>query len=304
MKDLHLHLSGSTPSWVLWEIIKESGFKSSARNYHHFNKSISMGDNNVKDLDAYLDILHTIDDAQSSPSAVEKSVYHAFVSSALNRCEYLEIRWNPTKRSQKGRIDLDKLIISARSGMERAKANFGIGGKLILCMGRDCTPKANRAVVDKAVKYAGKGVIGIDLAGPYNGGVYKKQLGLFKTAFEECYNRGLITTVHCAEIEHKDLEDEIDWVAGIENIERIGHGVQIALKYPEKLEQFKGKTFEICISSNLRTGAIKDKTQFREIFARLKEHDIEYTLGTDATFRLDTTIKREHEIYTEIMNMK
>lgn len=301
MQDTHLHLSGATPPSVLWEIIQNSGFKTKAKDFWHFRESILMSKDNVHNLDEYLDILHTIDRAQSSPFAIEESVYQAFVSSYMAGCEYLELRWNPTKRSQNGRIDLDKLIVSARSGMERAKSIFGIRGKLILCMGRDCSPKANRAVADKALKYAGKGIIGIDLAGPYEWSLYEKQLALFEEIYEECYNRGLTTTIHCGEIDHENLQKEIDWVIDkLKNVERIGHGVQIAMKCPQYLKHFKGKTFEICMSSNLRTGAVNGIDDFKVIFERLADNKIQIDHGTDATFLLGTDISKEYELYESV----
>ena len=109
MKDLHLHLSGATSPILLFEMISETGIKIKAKQYEQFVNTLLMDDAKVKNLDDYLDIIHTIDETQSSPRAVELSFYDSYKNSFLSGCKYLELRWNPYKRSQNFKIDLDKL---------------------------------------------------------------------------------------------------------------------------------------------------------------------------------------------------
>ena len=125
-----------------------------------------MAKNKIKYLDSYLKILHAIEEAQSTPLAVERSVYSAYRSAYMAGCEYLELRWNCVKRSQRGRIDLDSLIVAARAGYEKAEMMYGIKGGMILCLGRDCSEEENEALFKKALQYHKRGVIGLDLAGP------------------------------------------------------------------------------------------------------------------------------------------
>lgn len=282
----------------------ESGYKSKAKNYHMFKENIMMGGGKkaVKDLDEYLDILHTIDRAQSSPTGVEKSVYNAFVTSFLAGCTYLELRFNPTKRSKDNQIDLDKIIVSARAGMERAKQNFGIEGGLILCMGRDCTLEANKAIFEKAKQYFGKGVKGIDLAGPYEYSKYKDQVMCMEIWYKKAKEMGMVTTIHAGEIDHLARRWELEWAINKLNVERIGHGIQI-IKDSALMEEaaYKGTMFEVCISSNLATGAVDTLEEFIKIFDTFHRAGIEYQLCTDATFLLKTNIKKEYELYESIM---
>ena len=301
MKDLHLHLSGATSPVILFEVVNETGIKMKTKNYGDFIKAITMNPNKVKNLDDYLHVNHIIDETQSSPRAVELSFYDSYKNAFLSGCSYLELRWNPYKRSQNFKIDLDRLIVAARRGYDRANSMFGIDGSMIFCMGRDCTEEQNEGIFKKAIQYYKRGVIGIDVAGP------ETKVPL-KPEFEEYYKianvLGLITTIHCGETYYESVEDTLATVIEKYKVKRIGHGVQIH-RYPKlmKLASKMNIIFEICISSNLMTRAVDNKEKFLEIFKKFEEYDIKYVICTDATFSLETNISNEHKIYEEIKNM-
>lgn len=299
MKDLHLHLSGATDPVLLFELIQEAGLKG-AQDYWTFLKKVTMDTSRVKDLNDYLEVLHIIDEAQSSPRAVNLSVYNSYVNSFLNGCDYLELRWNPYKRSQKFKIDLDKLIISARAGYERAKSNFGIDGGMILCLGRDVSQEANEGVFKKAIKYHKKGVIGLDIAGPETQSLQDE----FHSYYTTANAMDMITTIHCGETFHDKVEEELQLVLEKYKPQRIGHGIQI-YRFP-KLMKIAAKNkvhFEICLTSNLTTKAVESKEEFVRIFRAFEEHKIDYSINTDATFALNTNISKENALYAEIKAM-
>lgn len=301
MKDLHLHLSGATSPVVLFEMVNETGIKMKTRNYREFVNAITMDPNKVKSLEDYLHVNHIIDETQSSPRAVELSFYDSYKNAFLNGCSYLELRWNPYKRSQNFKIDLDKLVVAARGGYERANSTFGIDGSMIFCMGRDCTEEQNEGIFKKAIQYYKRGVIGIDVAGP------ETKIHL-KPEFEEYYKIanaiGLMTTIHCGETYYEGVEDTLATVIESYKPKRIGHGIQIH-RYPKlmKLASRMSILFEICISSNLMTRAVPKKEDFLTIFKRFEEYGIRYTICTDATFSLNTNIANENMLYQSIIEM-
>lgn len=319
MRDIHCHLSGATSQIVLFELIRESGYKFPAKDFWDFERQIMLDKNNVHDLRSYLSILHTIDKAQSSPMAIERSVYNAFMSSYMAGCGYLELRWNVTKRSANGNIDLDSLIISARAGMEKAKMNFGIEGGLCLCLGRDVSVEANAAIFKKALQYNGKGVKAIDIAGPYYIPKSKEEMpnidykdfitscnrqNSFDRFYQEAKDVGLLTTCHSGEEKHHAVYEEMEYVLDVLKPHRIGHFIQ-SYRYPDLLERLKEANIEleICISSNLATKAVSGFEEFRTIFETFNKYGIRYTLCTDATYLLKTTIANEHKLYKEIMGI-
>jgi len=297
MRDLHLHLSGATPPEVLWEIVRESGLKTGAKTYWDFEQHTKM--DKVKDLDSYLKVLHAIDEAQSSPLAVERSVYSAYRSAYLAGCTYLELRWNCVKRSQHGRIDLDRLIVAGRAGYERARMMYGIQGGMILCLGRDCTEEENEALFKKAMQYHKKGVIGIDIAGPEK----HEMPDSFVHYYRAANAIEMLTTCHVGEYNHDGVDDEIAFVLEKLKPQRIGHGIQIT-RFPKLMKKAAADRihFEICITSNLVTKAVADTQEMHKILNIMGENGLESTICTDATFPLNTNIAKETELLRKILS--
>lgn len=299
MKDLHLHLSGATSPVLLFEMICETGIKMKTKQYEQFVDTLLMN-GKVNNLDDYLNIIHTIDEVQSSPRAIELSFYDSYKNAFLAGCRYLELRWNPYKRSQNFKIDLDKLIVSARSGYEKANSIFGIEGAMIFCLGRDCTEEQNEGIFKKSIQYFKRGVIGIDVAGPESKVPLKPE---FESYYKTANALGMMTTIHCGEPDYDGVEDTLATILERYRPKRIGHGVQIH-RFPNlmKLASSMGVTFEICISSNLVTKAVESKEKFIEIFKIFEENQIDYTICTDAVFSLNTNIANENRIYQELIN--
>lgn len=298
MKDLHLHLSGSTDPVLLFEIINETGLKLKTKDFMKFKDSLSMKKECVKNLEEYLSIIHIIDEAQSSPNAIAQSFFKSYVDAYVSGCNYLELRWNPYKRSQDFKIDFDKLIVAARSGYEKAKSIFGVEGGQIFCLGRDVNVAGNDAIFKKAIQYFNKGCIGIDLAGPESKCPLRPE---FETYYKTANALGMLTTMHVGEESYEGLEDVLATVIEKYKVQRIGHGVQIH-KYPKlmKLAEQHNIMFEICISSNLVTQAVKNKEEYAKIFKIFENNNLKYTLCTDATYPLETTLAKEYQIYEEI----
>jgi adenosine deaminase len=298
MRDLHLHLSGSTDPVLLFEVINKMGLKLKVRDFHKFKESLTMKKDEIKNLDEYIEILHMIDDAQSSPSAVEESFYKSYVDAAVLGCKYLELRWNPYKRSQNFKVDFDKLIVSARAGFEEARSIFGIEGGQIFCLGRDIDVAANDAIFKKAIKYFNKGVIGIDAAGPESKVPLKPE---FESYYRTANAFGLMTTIHVGEELYDGVDDILATVIEKYKVKRIGHGIQIH-RFPKlmKIAEKNNIMFEICITSNLMTKNVKDEAEYAKILKIFEENNLKYTICTDAVYPIGTNIVMEHEKHERI----
>lgn len=301
MKDIHAHLSGSTSYTELWGLIKESGYKTHIKNFHEFVDTMSMKNLKTPNLSSYLQLLHRIDKIQSSPNALCKSTYDAFMNAYLGGCSYLELRWNPYKRSNHFEIDMDSLIAYAISGMERAKSTFGIEGQQILCLGTDIPYEGNAAILKKAIQYKNRGIIGIDTAGPATSVDHYKSMGLVDI-YNSAQKNGLVTTCHIGETPHEGEEDEMAFVLEKLQPNRIGHGIQI-VKYPKLLKRASSAQihFEICMTSNIVTKAVEDINEFKQIFKSFEENAIGFTICTDAMYPLSTNIRKEHDLYKQII---
>src|SRR5439155_16860410 len=124
--------------------------------------------NKVTSLVDYLEIMHQwTEKIQSSPSAIERSVYEVIGKEyRSSRVSMIELRINPMKRNLGGERDLDYITAAALRGMDRACLDYGIKAGLIFCLAREFDYQLNEILVRKAERYRARGVIGIDLAGP------------------------------------------------------------------------------------------------------------------------------------------
>ena len=75
------------------------------------------------------------------------------------------------KRNRGGERDLDHIILAAIRGLDRASIEYPqVRAGLILMMDRTFSHELNAIIVEKAIRWAPRGVVGIDIAGPRPGG--------------------------------------------------------------------------------------------------------------------------------------
>src|SRR5713101_5001565 len=176
LAELHTHLGGSVSSDILWTLAHEQGIALPTRDFWDFDRLVTVSDpRGVPDLDSLDRIYHLTELIQSSPLAVERSV-HAAIGGAYRsqRITTLELRFNPMKRNRGGERDLDHIILAAIRGLDRASLEYPqVRAGLILMMDRTFTADQNAIVVEKAIGWAPRGIVGVDIAGPRpNGGRY------------------------------------------------------------------------------------------------------------------------------------
>src|SRR5205085_395381 len=169
LAELHTHLGGSVASDIMWSLAHEQGIALPVKDYWEFDRLVTVSDpHGVADLDALDAIYHWTELIQSSPLAVERSV-HAAIGGAYRsqRITTFELRFNPMKRNRGGERDLDHIILAAVRGLDVARLEYPqVRAGLILMMDRTFTREQNEVIVEKAIRWAPRGVVGIDIAGP------------------------------------------------------------------------------------------------------------------------------------------
>ena len=201
LAELHTHLGGSVASEILWSIAHEQGIALPVKDYWEFERLVTVSDpRGVPDLNALDAIYHWTELIQSSPIAVERSV-HAAISGAYRsqRITTLELRFNPMKRNRGGERDLDHIIMAAARGLDRASLEYPqVRAGLILMMDRTFDERQNAIIVEKAIRYASRGIVGIDIAGPRPGGE-RYRYSVLAPLVEEARAAGLGVTIHVGE---------------------------------------------------------------------------------------------------------
>src|SRR2546422_8622593 len=169
LAELHTHLGAAVASDILWSLAHEQGIALPVKDIWEFDRLVTVSDpQGVQDLNALDQIYHWTELIQSSPLAVERSV-HAAIGGAYRSqgITTLELRFNPMKRNRGGERDLDHIIMAAVRGLDRASLEYPqVRAGLILMMDRTFSAGQNMVIVDKAIRWAPRGIVGIDVAGP------------------------------------------------------------------------------------------------------------------------------------------
>src|ERR671929_172476 len=227
LAELHTHLGGSVSSDILWTLAHEQGIALPVKDYWEFDRLVTVSDpRGVPNLDALDRIYHWTELIQSSPLAVERSV-HAAIGGAYRsqRITTLELRFNPMKRNRGGERDLDHIILAAVRGLDRARLEYPqVRAGLILMMDRTFSADLNAIVVEKAIRWSPRGVVGIDIAGPRPGGG-RYDYRQVSPMVEEARAAGLGVTIHVGEEGGDVGREEIGEVVEVLRPDRIGHGI-------------------------------------------------------------------------------
>ena len=304
LAELHTHLGGSVASDILWSLAHEQGIALPVKDFWEFDQLVTVSDpQGVQDLNALDAIYHWTELIQSSPLAVERSV-HAAIGGAYRSqgITTLELRFNPMKRNRGGERDLDHIIMAAVRGLDRASLEYPqVRAGLILMMDRTFSERQNAIIVEKAIRYAPRGVVGIDIAGPRptSDGPYPyRELA---PLVDQARSAGLGVTIHVGEEGGEHGIAEIREVVGSLRPDRIGHGI-LAAQDPELMTELREAeiTLEICPTSNLLTKALPDEDAVREIFRAFQKAGVPFTIATDGPEMMRTHLRDELELLLRI----
>jgi len=303
LAELHTHLGGSVASDIMWSLAHEQGIALPTRDFWEFDRMVTVSDpRGVPDLDSLDRIYHLTELIQSSPIAVERSV-HAAIGGAYRSqgITTLELRFNPMKRNRGGERDLDNIILAAIRGLDRASLEYPqVRAGLILMMDRTFTPHQNLVIVEKAMRYAPRGIVGVDIAGPRPGGA-RWDYRQIAPHIEASRAAGLGVTIHVGEEGGELGVEELREVVEVLAPDRIGHGI-LAAGDPELMAVLAeaGTVLEICPTSNLLTKALADEDAVRETFRAFLEHGVAFTIATDGPEMMRTHLRDEFELLLRI----
>ena len=303
LAELHTHLGGSISSDILWSLAHEQGIALPVKDYWEFDRLVTIADpRGVADLDALDAIYHWTELIQSSPIAVERSV-HAAIGGAYRSqgITTLELRFNPMKRNRGGERDLDHIILAAIRGLDLASLEYPqVNAGLILMMDRTFSQEMNAVIVDKAIRWAPRGICGIDVAGPRPHGERYPYRDL-QPLIEEAREAGLGVTIHVGEEGGDAGIEEIGEVIETLRPDRIGHGI-LAARDSELMETLRSTqiVLEICPTSNLLTKALESEEAVRETFRAFTDNGVLFTIATDGPEMMRTHLRDEFELLVRI----
>lgn len=183
---------------------------------------------------------------------------------------------------------LEELFEGIDAGYRRAQRECGVTACWIFDATRQFGADAAMEVVRRAARLRDRGVVAIGIGGDENRGAPE----LFREVYAYARTEGLRLTAHAGE------------TAGPESIwgalralgaERIGHALT-AIRDPHLVEYLAEKQIpvDICLSSNLRTGALK--TLEEHPLRRYFDAGLLVSLSTDDPAMFETDLVREYAL--------
>jgi adenosine deaminase len=219
-------------------------------------------------------------------SALERAALELCIDSAAENIDYLEVRWAP-RLHMRGGLTVQEVMAAVLAGLAAAP----LRAVAIVCAMRQHSPLENVALAKQAGWFAGRGIVGFDLAGDE----IRYPTSPHRQAFEAARAAGLKLTCHAGEAgEPSNVEDALEL-----GIERIAHGV-IGARDPRIVERVRseGVVLDLCPTANWKCKAVP----------RLADHPlpallragVRCTIGTDSRTVAGTTLSHEFELASEM----
>jgi adenosine deaminase len=291
LAEIHRHFDGSIRPTTLWSLSQKYYAALPGMDFSGFVKMLSWDRVNDKTLLDYLDKFHIplqytqfYDNIRTISFEICEDAYQDGVRS-------LELRINPVIHRRAG-LTNRQVLNAVRAGMKDAQRKFpdlemGITVIAIRGHGGNMARILLREVVGELAQFhKSPGVVGFDIAGaerPF-------PPLLFRDAYALARRMGFRLTAHAGE----DTGPRNVWSAVDDlGVERVGHGVS-AGSDRELLRRLAkdGVTLEVCLSSNLQTGAVDDLG--RHPIRSFLDAGVPITLATDNPTVSDTSLSAEY----------
>jgi len=219
-------------------------------------------------------------------AALERAAFELGVDSAAENIDYLEVRWAPRLHLRSG-LAVAQVIEAVLAGLAAAP----LTAVAIVCAMRQHSPEENVELAKEAGRFAGRGVVGFDLAGDE----VRYPAAPQRPAFEAARAAGLRLTCHAGEAgEPSSVEEAL----GL-GVERIAHGV-IGARDPRIVERIRaeGVVLDPCPTANWKCKAVPSLAQHP--LPALVRGGVRCTISTDSRTVAGTTLSREFELASEM----
>ncbi|MBF0786466.1 MULTISPECIES: adenosine deaminase [unclassified Streptococcus] len=237
----------------------------------------------------YLTVFDFIRPLLQTKEALKLAAYDVVAQAAKENVLYMEIRFAPELSRDQGLTALET-VEAVLEGVREAEAEFGIVAKVLVCGLKQSVPEQTHAIFKEVVSLAQKGLAGFDFAG--NEADFPTQA--LEEIIQETQNLGLPMTFHAG---------ECGCVANVARavqlgIPRIGHATAL-IKDRKVMEEFinSGATIEMCLTSNLQTGAAPSLADFP--YQELYDLGANITINTDNRTVSATNLTKEYSLFVQ-----
>jgi len=292
---LHDHLDGGLRPSTILELADAQGVELPTRDAAALADYLGSASHRGSLAD-YLRAFQVTTAVMQTPEALERVAYETLQDLHDDGVVYAETRFAPVFHTNGG-LNIEQVMNAVVRGLDRAHRDFGIVYGLLVCAMRHRTDSLEMA--ELAVSYRDRGCVGLDLAGEEAGHPPKQHLD----AFHLCQRENFNITIHAGE----SFGPHSIWQAlQYCGAHRIGHATRLiddmVIKDGECVSLGglagymldKRIPLEICLSSNVHTGAVRsiEAHPFRHYFTER----FRVTLNTDNRLMSNTSMSQEFEL--------
>lgn len=278
--ELHCHLEGSIPPGLALELAKRNGVELPDGMFD------DKGHYVWKDFLTFLDAYDRVCRALKHARDFDDVMYSYLKGAAAQGAIYVEMFCSPERPKALG-ISYGAWLSALENGIDRARREFGIEGRIIVVCIRHLGPERALALAEAMVAEPHPYVVGYGMGGDEA----KFAPADFAPAFRLAHDRGYGCTIHAGEVRGP----ESVWAAIRDlPVTRIGHGVRSA-EDPKLLEELarRGTVLEVCPGSNVALGLYPSRAEHP--LHRIIAAGVRVTLGSDDPPFFHTTLGEEYD---------
>lgn len=279
--ELHTHVEGAVRPQTILDIAEEYKLPLPAPTVEELKEKIGMRQG--EDLLAFLKKFDHFRFVFDQPETLQRLAYECIEDNARENISYTELRINPRKNLAK--VSIDQVLDSVLEGMDKAKKDLGVDGRLIASINRSYPVESAMDIARAAVARKDRGIVGLDLAGDE----VNHPAAKFKDVFDYAKENGLHITVHAGEARGPE---SILQAVQVCHAERIGHGVRLQ-EDPAAMQilKEKGTVLEMCPESNKLLNVTPDLKAYP--LKTYLNYGIPVTLNTDDRHIFDVNLAHE-----------
>ncbi|MCB1886342.1 MAG: adenosine deaminase [Rhodocyclaceae bacterium] len=300
LADIHRHFDGSIRPATLWELSEKYYSAVPGLDFEQFKHYLSWDDSLDNTLLDYLDKFHVPLQYTQFYDNIRRISYELAEDAWNDGIRLLELRINPLIHRRAG-LTTRQVLAATRKGFatfRKEHPEFQVG-IIVIAMrnhgGNMARILLREVLGEKEEFHDDVGVIGFDIAGheaPF-------PPILFEDAYALATKMGLKKTAHAGESEGPErIWEALDRLGP----DRIGHGTS-AGQDPELIKRLArdGVYLEVCLSSNLQTGAVASLAEHP--LPRFLDAGVKVALCTDNPTVSSTSLSREYELAMETFGL-
>ncbi len=303
---LHDHLDGGLRPETLVDLAKASRYRKlptfdPGELARWFRRDARRGS-----LALFLEGFAHTDAVMQTDEGLERVAYEIMEDMYNDGVVYVETRFAPVFHTKRG-LYSEQVVSAVLKGLERGRKDFGVEFGLIICAMRNM--QLSQEMAELAVDFRERGVVGFDLAGEEGGFPPKKHVDAFHYIQRQNFN----ITIHAGEAFGKEsIWQAIQWCGA----HRIGHATRliedigvdkndsqkvVKMGYLAQYVLDKRIPLEICLTSNIDTGAVKSLQ--KHPFGLLHKYKFRVTLNTDDRLMSNTSMTKELKIAHQVFKL-